>query len=87
MGIVPFSVPLHRLVLNCGLAQGEVSVGVRPQFPVKGVHMILGNDLAGDRVWAKGQPKGVKSNLFIAHFIRHELNVLQEIKAKMHCIT
>lgn len=60
MGMVPFSVPLHRLVLSCGLAQGEVSVGVRPQLPVKGVHMILGNDLAGDKVWAKGEPKVVK---------------------------
>ena len=62
--MVPFSVPLHRLVLNCGLVQGEVSVGVRSQLPVEGLHMILGNDLAGDKVWADGQPNVVKAAMF-----------------------
>ncbi|XP_053294792.1 uncharacterized protein LOC128455141 [Pleuronectes platessa] len=64
MGMVPFSVPLHRLVLNCGLVQGEVSVGVRPQLPIGGLHMILGNDLAGDKVWADGQPNVVQPPTF-----------------------
>lgn len=27
-------------------------VGLRPAFPSEGVHLILGNKLAGDRVWA-----------------------------------
>ena len=27
---------------------------VHPQLPVEGVHMILGNDLACDKVWADG---------------------------------
>ena len=63
MGMVPFSVPLH-LVPNCGLVQGEVSVGVRPQLPIEGLHMILGNDLAGDKVWADGQPNVVQPPTF-----------------------
>ncbi|KAG1927044.1 hypothetical protein F2P79_024490 [Pimephales promelas] len=36
--------------------QGEVSVGVRPALPVDGVAMILGNDIAGDKVWADVSP-------------------------------
>lgn len=60
LGMVPFSVPLHQLVLNCDLVQGEVSVGVWSQLPVEGVHMILGNDLAGDKVWADGVPNIVR---------------------------
>ncbi len=42
MGLVPLPVPLHQVSLTCGLVQGEVSVGVRPQLPVDGVHMIFG---------------------------------------------
>lgn len=30
---------------------GEEVVGVRPEFSIDGVDMILGNDLAGDCVW------------------------------------
>ena len=32
---------------HCGLVQGEVAMGVRPALPLKGVDVILGNDLAG----------------------------------------
>lgn len=55
MGLVPFSSPLHEVTLKCGLVEGDVDVGVRPQLPVEGVHMILGNDLAGNKVWADGK--------------------------------
>lgn len=55
MGLVPFSSPLHDVTLKCGLVEGDVAVGVRPQLPVEGVHMILGNDLAGSKVWADGK--------------------------------
>uniref|UniRef100_A0A8D0AKI3 RRM domain-containing protein n=1 Tax=Sander lucioperca TaxID=283035 RepID=A0A8D0AKI3_SANLU len=58
--MVPFSVPLHLVSLSCGLVRGEVSVSIGPQLPVEGVHMILGNDLAGDKVWAVGVPNVVK---------------------------
>lgn len=55
MGLVPFSSPLHVVTLKCGLVAGDVAVGVRPQLPVEGIHMILGNDLAGSKVWADGK--------------------------------
>lgn len=57
MGLVPFSSPLHKVTLTCGLVEGDVVVGVRPELPVEGVQMILGNDLAGRKVWADGNPK------------------------------
>src|SRR4029434_8830805 len=48
------SVPMHKVVLGSDLVQGEVIVGVRPALPVPGVHVILGNIVAGHRVWASG---------------------------------
>lgn len=60
MGMTPFSVPLHQVSLSCGLVQGQVLVGVRPQLPVDGIHMIWGNELAGNKVWADGVPSVVK---------------------------
>ena len=44
------SVPLHRINLKSDLISGTVIVGVRPELPVKGVSMLLGNDLAGGKV-------------------------------------
>ncbi|XP_038154567.1 uncharacterized protein LOC119792145 isoform X1 [Cyprinodon tularosa] len=52
MGLMVEPVPLHKLTLTCGLVQGEVIMGVRPALPLEGVDVILGNDLAGGRVWA-----------------------------------
>ena len=40
----------------CGLVQGDVAIGVRPVLPVHGVDIILGNDLAGSRIWASVVP-------------------------------
>lgn len=37
--------------LTVALMSGEVEVAVRPELPVAGVDMILGNDLAGGRGW------------------------------------
>ena len=54
IGMQTMSVPLHKIVLNSDLVQGEIIVGVRPALPVPGVHVILGNILAGDRVWPCG---------------------------------
>ena len=42
--------PLHEVDLKSDLVSGKVKVGVRPSFPVKDVSIILGNDLAGERV-------------------------------------
>lgn len=63
MGLVPFSSSLHKVTLTCGLVEGDVVVGVRPKLPVEGVHMILGNDLAGSKVWADGKPNIFKREL------------------------
>ena len=61
MGMQTMSVPLHKIVLSSDLVQGEVIVGVRPELPVPGVHVILGNILAGARVWPSGPAPPVRS--------------------------
>ena len=57
LGFVP--VPRHDVVLDCDLAKGVFSVGVRPELPLPGVSMILGNDICGGRVWPSGPPPPV----------------------------
>ena len=43
--------PLARVYLKCPLLAGKVEVAVREKpLPVPGVHMLLGNDLAGELV-------------------------------------
>lgn len=64
--LVPLSSSLHKVTLTCGLVEGDVVVGVRPKLPVEGVHMILGNDLAGSKVWADGKPNIFKRELALA---------------------
>ena len=44
------TVPLHNIVLSSTLVSGSVSVGLRSSLPFEGVHLLLGNDLAGDKV-------------------------------------
>ena len=44
------TVPLHNIVLSSSLVSGSVSVGLRSSLPFEGVHLLLGNDLAGDKV-------------------------------------
>ena len=56
MSLTVSPVRLHKFVLNCGLVQSEVAMVVRPALPIVGVDIILGNDLAGSRVWAKSSP-------------------------------
>lgn len=48
MGIV--KAPLHKLHLQSKLITGFVKVAVRSELPVKGISMIIGNDLAGGKV-------------------------------------
>ena len=50
IGMEVISVPLHKMNLTSELVSGTVTVGVRPELPVKGVSMLLGNDLAGGKV-------------------------------------
>ncbi|XP_059424797.1 NLR family CARD domain-containing protein 3-like [Carassius carassius] len=40
-----------RVKLSSSLVNGDIVLGVRPVLPVEGVHLILGNELAGGRVW------------------------------------
>ena len=43
-------IPLHKIELDSDLVKGEVIVGVRHSLPVPGISLILGNDLAGEKV-------------------------------------
>ena len=44
------NVPLHNIYLSSDLVKGPVAVGIRQTLPFKGVHLLFGNDLAGDKV-------------------------------------
>ena len=38
------------MYLSSDLVTGLVAVGIRPSLPLKGVHLLLCNDFAGDKV-------------------------------------
>jgi hypothetical protein len=44
------NVPLHSVNLSSDLVSGPVTVGIVSNLPVEGIHLLLGNDLAGDKV-------------------------------------
>ena len=44
------NVPLHKVFLKSDIVSGLVNVGLRPTLPVKGIALLLGNDLAGGKV-------------------------------------
>ena len=44
------NVSLHNIYLSSALVTGLVAVGKGPSLPFKGVHLLLGNDMAGDMV-------------------------------------
>ena len=44
------NIPLHHINLSSDLVTGPVVIGIKPSLPFKGVHLLLGNDLAGDKV-------------------------------------
>ena len=46
------NIPLHKVKLVSDLVTGSVVVGTRPILPIKGVSLLLGNDLAGGKVVA-----------------------------------
>ena len=56
------SVPLHNVHLLSKLVSGPVTVGIKSSLPFDGVHLLLGNDLAGDKVVVNVNPKLVKSH-------------------------
>ncbi len=43
--------PLHTVCLTSDLVSGVVELGVRSELPVEGVSFVLGNDLAGGKVF------------------------------------
>ena len=43
-------VPLYDIELSSGLVSGLVTVGIVTKLPVRGISMLLGNDLAGEKV-------------------------------------
>ena len=43
-------IPLHKISLCSDIVSGPVVVGVREVLPIKGVSLLLGNDLAGEQV-------------------------------------
>ncbi|KAJ8377284.1 hypothetical protein AAFF_G00261930 [Aldrovandia affinis] len=47
---------IQRVHLDSDLVQDDVVVAVQPSLPVEGVEVILGNDLAGGKVWKNIQP-------------------------------
>lgn len=47
------SVPLHKVHLKSELVNRVVRLGVRSQLPIVGVGLILGNDLAGEKVFPR----------------------------------
>ena len=47
-------VPLHTVYLKSNLVTGPVKVGIQPLLPLEGVHLILGDDLAEDKVVVNG---------------------------------
>ncbi len=44
--------PLHTVCLTSDLVSGVVELGVRSELPVEGVGLVLGNDLAGGKVFS-----------------------------------
>ena len=44
------NIPLHHVNLSSDLVTGLVLIGIKSSLPFNGVHLLLGNDLAGDKV-------------------------------------
>ena len=43
-------VQLHEVNIKSSLINANIVIGMRPSLPVEGISLILGNDLAGDKV-------------------------------------
>ena len=48
MGVL--EVPLREVNIKSSLINGNIVIGMRPSLPVEGISLILGNDLAGEKV-------------------------------------
>lgn len=54
-----FLLELHKVELTSGLVNGTVVMAVRKNLPVEGVDILLGNNLAGGKVWPESPPPPV----------------------------
>ena len=43
-------IPLHNIKLECGIVNGQVTVGILPSLPWEDISFLLGNDLEGGKV-------------------------------------
>ena len=48
MGVL--EVPLHEVTIKSSLIDSNIVIGMRPSLPVEEKSMILGNDIAGEKV-------------------------------------
>ena len=46
-------IPLHNVYLSSDIVSGPVTLGIKSSLPFEGVQLLLGNDLAGDKVQKK----------------------------------
>lgn len=51
IGLSYVPAPLHKVYLDSKLASGVFQVAVRHKFPIDGVDFIMGNDIAGGKVY------------------------------------
>ena len=60
LGAESIKAPLHRINLKSELFTGTITVGVWHTLPVKGISLILGNDVMGSKVTASPMEKQVR---------------------------
>ena len=63
MDLSVLHVPVHKIMLHSDFFQGLANVAVRPALPMAGINVILGNGLAGARVWADAPPSFVVNSV------------------------
>ena len=68
IGMNIINAPLHKMKLNTDLVSETVVVGVRPELPIKGVSMLLRNDLADGKVL----PEPIVSNSLCTEVVNEE---------------
>ena len=48
MGVL--EIPLHEVNIKSHLINGNIVIGMRPSLPIVNISLILGNDLAGEKI-------------------------------------
>ena len=71
------SAPLVRIHLDSDCFQGEAPVAALPELPVQGVDIILGNDLAGERMGGTPPPVLQEEPSAVADLKQLEANMPQ----------